>query len=84
MLISAIKLWLNKYIRFIEWGVLLVSWFAVGFAVHHYDNLTVKADRVDAAEAKIKVVHDVKIIRDKVHSMPDASIDNGLRDWYRD
>lgn len=84
MLLKAALAWLEARLNYLRWGVLILSWVGIAYATHHYDGLTVKAARVDTAEAKVKVVHDVKVIRDKVRAMPDAAIDDGLRDFYRD
>lgn len=84
MVFKAVIAWLEASISWLRWVVLLVSWIGIAWAMHHIDNLTAKADRVDAAEAQVKVVHDVKIIHDKVRAMPDAAVDDGLREWYRE
>lgn len=76
--------WLEAHISWLRWIVLFVSWIGIAWSVHHIDYLTAQADKVEAAQAQVKVVQDVKIIHDKVRAMPDASIDEHLYKWYRD
>lgn len=76
---------IDKYLVYIRWGVLVLSWLAIAWSVHHIDELSVKAAQTDHVEnvaqsiPKVitvtqtitKVVHDAK---DKcsVTAMPDA------------
>ena len=47
---SAITQFLNKYLAYIRWGMLIALWVAIAWSVHHYDTLALKAAQGEKAQ----------------------------------
>lgn len=72
---AIILAFLNKYIAYLRWGVLLFSWVAIAWSVHHIDGLVVKAAMADHQATVIKSIPEVitktQVITKVIHDAND-------------
>lgn len=82
MLLSAVKAFLEKYIAYLRWGVLIGSWVAIAWSVHHLDNLALKAAQANkaqkVAESIPKVITATQTITKVIHDAKDKCADTAL------
>lgn len=73
---------LNKYIAYLRWGVLLLSWVAIAWSVHHIDILSVKAAQADhektVAESIPKIVTVTQTITKVIHDANDKCTNSSI------
>lgn len=72
---AILSAFLNKYIAYLRWSVLLLSWVAIAWSVHHIDGLSVKAAQADHQATVIKSIPEIitktQVITKVIHETND-------------
>lgn len=83
LLLTSAKAWLETKLAILRWAVLGLAVLASVWATHRIDILRQNEKTLTVIQHQIEVVHDTKVIHDKVMSLPGPDITDGLLHWTR-